>query len=216
VHSLLNMGEYRPKHVEALTPNKQTTKSLSIWCWILNNSYLYFLLTPSISRTPKVFQTPDYMKKVRRIKYASDSSPPSNLRSQNPLPASYCWSLISFSLPVLSSSPRYVRTYVRTTFKQIREQKSSSGFACVKKRMSRCKFIQSNLFPFLARKRSVRLTVHTADTHWRSLSHALMRFCVHTTIQVRRAKRAPEGSRNTNSKGWKKNKIENKYGEART
>jgi hypothetical protein len=32
VQSLLKMGEYGPKHVEALTLNKQIKKSVSIWC----------------------------------------------------------------------------------------------------------------------------------------------------------------------------------------
>jgi hypothetical protein len=62
--------------------------------------------------------------------------------------------------------------------------------------------MQSNLFPFLARKCCVRLTVRTAYTHWHLPSHALMRFCVHTAIQLSRVKRAPKGNRNTYRKEW--------------
>jgi hypothetical protein len=37
VQNLLKTGEWSPKHVEALTPNKQTKKSvLSSWCWFIN------------------------------------------------------------------------------------------------------------------------------------------------------------------------------------
>jgi hypothetical protein len=36
VQSLLKMGEQCPKHVEALTLNKQTKKSVSSWCWFIN------------------------------------------------------------------------------------------------------------------------------------------------------------------------------------
>jgi hypothetical protein len=36
VQSLLKMDEERPKHVEALTLNKQTKKNVSSWCWFIN------------------------------------------------------------------------------------------------------------------------------------------------------------------------------------
>jgi len=88
-------------------------------------------LHPPFPGTQKVFQTPNYTKRVKgRICERLFSALPlttskfSSTHHQFFL-SSYCWSLISFKLPLLSSSLRSVHT----TFKQIREEKSGSSFA---------------------------------------------------------------------------------------
>ena len=62
-----------------------------------------------------------------RAEYANDSSPPFNLRRQNSVLPAFLLLISNFiQLPLPSSSLRSVHT----TFKQIREQKSSPSFAC--------------------------------------------------------------------------------------
>jgi hypothetical protein len=58
VQSLLKMGESRPKHVEAVTLNKQTKKRVSSWCW--------FIIVPwcTVNNTSRITSVINFVKNV--------------------------------------------------------------------------------------------------------------------------------------------------------